>query len=346
MLNKYSALFGKTHAMFGKLLTTENYYELMRQKNVINIAAFLKYRTDCGKAFDGIDESEIHRAHLENVIRKSFLDHYRKLSYFTSGNIKGFLKIAYLKHEIESLKRLFRVLEMEGDTAPAQNSLLFLKKYDMLNLENLAATGNTKTFISNLEGTEYYHVLRPFLSEAGQHNLFHIEMALDMYYINLINRKKKQLLTGLDAKIADHSIGTEIDVLNLMWIYRARIAYNLDGNAILRYLIPGGYKLSAELLRELVRINSRDGFLAIIGNTEYSNLFLSEPHGFFELNFSEYMYRMHSRFFRKYGFSIAAVLSYLHLKECELSNIISIIEGIRYGLPVDRIKSFVVGIAG
>lgn len=346
MLNKYSALYGKTHVMFGKLLTAENYHELMRQKNVFDIAAFLKHRTDYGKAFDGIDEREIHRAQLENVIKRSLLDDYRKLFCFARGNIKGFLKVAYLKHEVERLKRLFRVLEIEGDTAPAQDSLMFLNKYDMLNINSLAAAGNTKTFISNLEGTEYYSVLRPFLSESGQHNLFHIEMALDMYYINLVNKKKKKLLTGLDAKIIDHSLGTEIDILNLMWIYRARILYNLDSSFVLRYLVPNSYKLSKEMIHQLLDIKNGKEFLELIENTKYSNLFSSKSHDFFELNYSEYMYRMHYGFFRKYGFSIAAVLSYLHLKESELSNIISIIEGIRYSLPVDRIKEFVVGMAG
>jgi len=346
MLNKYSALYGKTHVMFGKLLTAGNYHELMRKRNVYDIAAFLKYRTDYGKAFDDIDEREIHRARLESIIRRSLLNDYRRLLCFVRGNIKGFLKVAYLKHEVEGLKRLFRVLEMEGDTAPAQNSLMFLKKYDMLNTKKLAAAGNTKTFISNLEGTDYFYVLRPFLSETGQHNLFHIEMALDMYYINLVNRKKKKLLTGLDAKIVNHSIGTEIDILNLMWIYRARIFYNLDSSFVLRYLVPNYYKLSKELIRKLVGIKNSNEFLELVKNTEYSDLFLSKSHDFFELNFSEHMYRMHYRFFRKYGFSIAAVFSYLHLKECELSNIISIIEGIRYSLPVERIKDFVVGITG
>lgn len=342
---KYSALAGKTRAMYGKLLTTEDYLELMRQKNVCDIATFLKQYTHYQTVLCDVNECEIHRAHFENILRRSLLEDYRKLFCFSRGNVKEFLRIAYFKYEVESFKRLFRVLEMEGTTALAEDSLLFLRKYDTLNISNLAKAVNSQEFISNLKGTEYYQVLRPFLAEDERHNLFHIEMSLDMYYLNLVLKKKKRLLLGTDAKVVDYSMGTEIDVLNLLWIYRGRMVYNLDRSVILGYLVHHRYKLSKELIYELVDAKDQESFKNLVSHTQYAGIFLSDSHGFFELNFSEYMYRIHRAFLRKYGFSIASALSYLHLKEYELSNIISIIEGIRYQLPMDKIKRFVVGVA-
>lgn len=341
---EYSALAGKTRAMYGKLLTTENYKELMRLKSVDDVAEYLKYKTQYGQSLSNLQEGPVHRAQFEHILRKSLLDDYRKLFSFTQGDVKEFLKVAYLKYEVESLKRLFRVLETEGTTTLVEDSLLFLAKYDTLHFSKLTQVHSSQEFIANLKGTTYYQVLSPFLAGDKSRNLFHIEMTLDMYYLNLVFAKKKRLLQGLDAKVIEHSLGTEMDVLNLMWIYRSRMIYNLDRSVILGYLIPHRYKLSQELIYELVDVEDRETFQKIVAQTKYGNLFLSDRHVFFELNYSEYMFHMHRSFLRKYGFSIASAVSYLHLKEYELSNIISIVEGIRYHLPMDTIAKYIVGL--
>ncbi len=343
---EYSALAGKTRGMYGKLLSNEDYMELMGQKSVCDVASFLKNNTHYSEALSGWNECEIHRGHLENILRKSLMEDFRKLFSFTHGNVKEFLKIVYLRYEVESFKHLFRVLEREGTTDLAEDSLLFLNKYDTLNIGKLAKSGNSQIFISNLKGTEYYQVLRPFLTGDEHHNLFHIEMSLDMYYVNLFLKKRKSLLTGVNAKVVDYSIGTEVEVLNLLWIYRGRMVYNLDRSVILGHLIPHRYKLSREFIYELVDVKSPDYFKKLVSQTKYADLFLSDSHSFFELNFSEYMYRVHRSFLRKYGFSIASALSYVNLKQYEISNIISIIEGIRYNLPMESIRKYVVGITG
>jgi V/A-type H+-transporting ATPase subunit C len=341
---EYSALAGKARAMYGKLLTSEDYRILMRQKTVGDVATWLKFNTPYKDAVSSLDEGAIHRVPFENMLRKSLLDDFRKLFCFSQGKIKEFLRVALLKHEVESVKRLFRVLEMERTANLVKDSLLFLSKYDTLDIDRLTKSQTSHDFIANLQGTGYYNVLRPFLSEDKSRNLFHIEMALDMYYINLVLSKKKRLLQGLDASVVQRSIGTEIDVLNLLWIYRGRMIYNLDRSVILGYFIPQGCKLSAELAYELADAGDPEAFKQIVARTKYAGLFLSDKHSFAELNFNEYMYRMHLSFLRKYGFSISSALSYLHLKEFELSNIISILEGIRYHLPVETITKYIVGV--
>ena len=56
------------------------------------------------------------------------------------------------------------------------------------------------------------------------------------------------------------------------------------------------------------------------------------------------MYNLHQKFFRLYPYSVLAVVSYLHCKEIEISNITTMIEGIRYGLAPEAILPYVVGL--
>lgn len=340
----YSALAGKIRAMYGKLLKTEHYRELMHQKSVGDVAAYLKYSTPYHEVLADVNENNIHRAQFENILKKSLANDYRKIFCFSRGNVREFLKIAWLRHEVDSVKRLFRMLEMEGTTTLAKDSLLFLEKFDILDVAKLAQVHNSREFIANLRGTGYYQVLKPLLADDEKHNLFHIEMSLDMYYFNFVLSKMKKLLQGLDAEVVELSLGIEIDVSNLLWIFRGRIVYDLDRSIILGYLIPHTCKLSREVLSELSDAKDEEAFRRILSGTGYAELFLSDQHSWYELNFTEYMASIHRSFLHRYGFSISGALSYLHLKEFELSNIISIIEGIRYQLPPDDIMKYIAGI--
>jgi len=339
----YNALMAKTRAMYGKLLKKEDYYELLKQRNVSGVVHYLKHNTHYHDVLADVNEAEIHRGQFERILKRSLMTDYRKLFCFTHGNIRDFLKVIYLRHEIDSLKRLLRVLETRGTTAGAEDSLFFLKSYDPLHIAKLAKARNLRELINELRDTPYYDVLRPFLNEQDGDNLFMIEMSLDLYFINLVFTKKKSLLSGMDAEVVTRAFGNEIDILNLLWIYRGRIIYNIDRSIVLSYLISHRYMIPLELIYELADAKDRNSFLQIAAQTRYSELFLSEDSRFYDLKFSEYMYRLHRRMLRNYGFSIASALSFLYLKEFEISNIVSIVEGIRYGMPVETIRSFVTG---
>ncbi|ANX02293.1 ATP synthase subunit C [Thermoclostridium stercorarium subsp. leptospartum DSM 9219] len=342
-MGDYDVLMAKTRAMYGKLLKREDYNELLKQKSVGDVVYYLKHNTYYGNILTDVNEGEIHRGQFEKILRKSLMNDYDKLFCFTHGKIRDFLKVIYLRHEIDSLKRLLRVLETKGTTSTAEESLIFLKNYDPLHIAKLATVQNIRELINELKGTPYYDVLRPFLNEKDGDNLFMIEMSLDLYYVNMVFSKKKTLLSGLDAETVTRSLGTEIDILNLLWIYRGRIIYNMDRSIVLSYLIPHRYRLPMDLIYELVDATDKDAFMQITAQSRYSELFLSEDSRFYDLKFSEYMYDFHRRMLRNYGFSIASAISYLYLKEYEISNIVSIIEGIRYGMPVETIRSFIVG---
>ena len=112
---EYSALAGKTRAMYGKLLKSEDYSELMQQRSVGDVAAILKYRTHYRGVLSGINECDIHRIQLENILKKSLLDDFRKLFCFSRGQEKRFEDRLY-ETRGGILSACSEVLEMEGTT--------------------------------------------------------------------------------------------------------------------------------------------------------------------------------------------------------------------------------------
>jgi V/A-type H+-transporting ATPase subunit C len=96
-------------------------------------------------------------------------------------------------------------------------------------------------------------------------------------------------------------------------------------------------------MNALVKARNFEEFVDILKETAYGFLFEGQNQISFEHSYSEFIYRVYRKRFRSEAFTIASVIAYIRMKEMELSNIISIIEGIRYKLPEENIRRFVVG---
>jgi len=55
------------------------------------------------------------------------------------------------------------------------------------------------------------------------------------------------------------------------------------------------------------------------------------------------MAKLHKRVLSVYPYSSQAAISYIHLRRIEINNIVSVIEGIRYGLEPKQIKEYLIG---
>ena len=339
----YSALSSKARASYGRLLTAEDYNMLIDMKNVNEIAGYLKKNTYYSEILSNVDESLIHRGQLENIIKTDIMKEYDKFLRFTSGNARKFLQSTYKKYETESLKIIFRRLETVGGVMSAEGYLLFLKNTSEVDFHKLIKSKDSLEFIENLKGTEYYDVLRPFTGTGVKINLFNLEMVLDLHYFKFLYKRMKKYLTGKDFMPLEESFGVKTDVLNMLWIYRCKKYYNMKKEIIRSYILPFNAGIRKETLNRLIEAEDIEEFLEIAGTTKYSSIFIRDIDGFFEVNFADYMYNIHMKLFRKYPLSVTAAVDYIHMKEYELSNIISIIEGIRYGLPAEKIRKFVVG---
>lgn len=339
----YGALSAKARASYGRLLAKKDYEELIQKKSVGEIAGYLKANTHYRDILSNVDENLIHRGQLENIIKTDIMKEYDKFLKFTSGNARKFLQSTYKKYETESLKIIFRRLETVGGVMSAEGFLLFLKDNTAIDFHKLIQSANSREFINNLEGTEYYDVLRPFMAKESQINLFNIEMMLDLNYFKYLHKRMKKYLKGNDYKPLQDSFGVKTDVLNLLWIYRCKKYYNMPKEIIRSYLLPYNAKIRKEMLNNLIDAESVEIFLETVAKTKYADIFKRDIDEFFEVNFADYMYNIHSRLFRNYPLTVSAAVDYIHMKEYELSNIVSIIESIRYGLRQDKIKKYIVG---
>ncbi len=343
---KYGALSSKTRAMFGKLLNHDDYRALMQKRSVYEVVSYLKANTHFRTILANVDEADIHRIKLEYILKHDLLNDYAKLLNFTNGRLKIFVNLLYTKIEIESLKLIFRVFEAGSiDQQVLEHSLLFMANHDKLNIPKLALSRNVEEFLLGLKDTPYYDVLRPYASKSNETRLFSMEMALDLYYLRNVQDTFKHLLNPKDAAIIKEFAGLESDAFNIFWIFRSKTFHHMDVEVIRSYTLPLIYKLKKSTMEALLEAKNLEEYVDILKDTYYGFLFKDSKESFIEHNYAEFIYRLHRTRFRRQPFTIACVISYLRMKEVELSNIISIIEGIRYRLPEEKIQSYLVGVS-
>ena len=341
---QYSALSGKTRAMYGQILSPDDYRELMRRDSVGGIAEYLKERTHYAEDLADCDVAEIHRGRLEKMLRRGLIRDYDKLAMFSRGRLRTFVRAVYRKHEIESLKLLFRAFiagEVQQDLL--DDSLQFLSQYDRLNLSRLATSKDASEFVANLAGTAYGRHLKPYLAAGSDFPLFQIEMALDALYYSDIARSLKRAFEGEDAGILKELYGSEIDLFNLMMAYRCKVFYQMDRDLVNSYWVDSHHRISMEIRMRLLETSDREELLQILSETPYRDLFTNTDERFFDIDAQDWLFRKHARLFRQKAFSVACLVSYLRIRETELHNLISLIECVRYRLPEEQLVRYLMG---
>ncbi len=142
-------------------------------------------------------------------------------------------------------------------------------------------------------------------------------------------------------KVLKEIFGTQIDWLNIMWIYRARHFFHQKPDAIRKMIIPVSYKLKKEECGRLLAAEQMEEFLQILENTVYYKGKDALVKIQDEVSYHYVMRRMYQRICRKYPFSMAPVLFYFYEKEQEIEHLTTALEGIRYQLPREAVREMI-----
>ena len=91
------------------------------------------------------------------------------------------------------------------------------------------------------------------------------------YYLQLWRAIKR--LDPTTQKVIRRIVGTEIDLQNILWVYRLKKFYQLHGERVYSYLVPVRYRVMASTFAELVACRDVSSFEQILASTVYGNVF-------------------------------------------------------------------------
>jgi len=158
--------------------------------------------------------------------------------------------------------------------------------------------------------------------------------------LQLLEKKDQQKVRDVMAKKWAPGIdivGARADVLNILSIYRAKKYFEMGKAETKKKLIPMNYKLGRDILDKMCEQADIADLLGVIGTTHYGKVFKYDNDDM-ETSANEYLYGIYKRELRQGSQELSVIVAYIFLREIEIRNIINIIEGIRYGLDLGKIK--------
>lgn len=342
---QYAAVNARIKAIMGKMLTTDDYKKIINASTVQEVFNYLYNNTYYHTCLEGLNGVEIHRREMELTLKKSFINDYRVIYRYLQSDSKDFFKQLFAKFEIEDLKMLLRTILVENNEGYLKKSLIYLGVYTDIDINLLTSIKSYQDLLAAFENTDYYKILSRFTdSYEKERNLFPIEMSLDFQYFSSLEKLAKKL-SSADYKYVEDLIGTQVDLLNIQWIYRIKKYYNLSPGEILNYILPFHHKLSRENLRNMADVDKPEEIVKYIANKQYQEVFnaaIEENNVIFERYFLSYILSKSKSVKRTSFYNIGNIIAYLFIKEYEIRDIITIVEGVRYSLNTSEIKKYLI----
>lgn len=338
-----NAVLSKARTMYGKRLTAENYRELLNCRTVDEVAAVLKDRTSYAKALAGLNQNEIHRGILESELKRNLFGDYASLARYEITVGEHFARALVTRSEIEQI--LHSILLLDAGR-PEENSFSIPSYLARRTKIDLSILGRSKTYddlLRSLSRTPYRALLEPFRPEKGEAvNYTGIENALSSYLYSNMYETIDHNTKGETARQLRDIFDSYLDLTNYVKILRLRFHYRKEPEAVRDSLLPFG-TLKKNTLEGMLGAHDPQEAEETMRRTKNGKRALSEEHSYAD----EIPHRLNFRVCRHYiRFSThpsVVMISYLFLMQAEITDIITIVEGIRYQLsPVEIEKLLVV----
>lgn len=318
MFEGLKALNAKILKMHSDFLVYDDFVNMAEGDSVRFCLNYLKE-----KKFPTIDSfSDIYEI-------EEFLEDYRrrqikKLQAFLPGKYSDFIKAYMEREKIEKIVKILRSLRMNKE--PRVDKLIIGTKSIPFKEESF------ESFIDNLRDTPYYEYMKNYKSSTDEEALFSIEMNLDKFYYRNLTESVKSLSKKDHAEFKN-IFGVKIDLLNIIWIYRAKKYYDISPEEIFNFTIFGGNYNSEKLLH--LSYLEEEEFEEEIKNSKYSILFADGRVIRTGRTSKKLLYSIANRNFRKTD-GIGKFMSFLILLDSEIANIERILEATRFGLSKEE----------
>lgn len=339
----YSGIVTKIRAMEAKLLKEENFVEISEMHSVPEVVSYLKDKSSYSYILEDLSEEQLHRGNIEKVLIGQLYHDYSKIYRFCGLEQRKFLELYFTRYEVDLINYCLRiVINHYQEPFDLNYKKPFFDKYSQLSIDKLITSRTTDELIENLKGTEYYSPLSK-LKEKPNITLFDYDLALDQYAFSKVWNNRKKCLKKKELEILTRDYGSKIDLLNLQWIYRAKKYYKMDAADIYTLLVPVHYKISTDLIKELVESATAEDFESAIQKTSYARHYDFAQELTAEQMYKDCLYRLYTIDRRQNPYSIATINTYLFLKEEELRKLTTAIECIRYNLSPGETLAYIGG---
>lgn len=341
--SKHACISTKVLAMRARKINDQDYQELINAKDLREVFQYLRDNTYYGEFLQGLDPEDLHRTEFEAHLNDLKVRETEKLMHYLSGEEKIFFQTFFVHLEVESLRILIRGIARNDDLESLRELIVYSQKISKVPFERLLQVKEWEEFKKLLVDTDYYRILEIYKDVRADQDLIMIEKNLDRYYYDLLKNRLQKLnkKQNLDLIVAQRR---NIDLLNLIWIYRGKKFYDLSREELIAYSLRGGLELNEKRLMALVNAKDFLEMKELLVNSDYAFLFnhTKTIDLFMERRRERYLYYMYLKLFGEADSGLGRVVAYIRLLDFEIEDITSIIESKRYRMGQAETKNYLI----
>jgi V/A-type H+-transporting ATPase subunit C len=336
-IGTYALVNAKVRAMRSQFLNESQYRELIDTKSLREFWSLLS-RTRYASLVEKVNYQEPAQVEISFLLAE--VQQLRQIRKYCRKKTMEIINRLMERYDGEKLKIILRSWYRQGRGADAIFPEPILTDFP---IRKLVESKNIHEFILSLEGSVFQRVLisvqRDYIETKS---LFPLELAIDRHiYQRLLDMKS--FLNARDRRILERLIGIEIDLKNLEWIGRFKKYYDLTSAQIADYLLPYGYRLGVNQIRESLAGESLSSVLIQIirGMRVDMPAEIEEDFALEALDqfLKDVLMREARRVFGEFPFSVGSILGYFYLMRLELNNLRTLVQAKLYEYPPERTEN-------
>lgn len=343
MLNGSAAVVAKARCKYGKMLTLTDYRQLAGKSDVSYVVTVLKTLPGYEKCFSDVAENSIRRSHAEQLLYKWMFDNYIELCRFKFQKNTGFFRYLIKREEItQIIKAIMYISAGEHDNFVFYFPM-FLQKYSEVKFMELVKARTFKEVLTYLEGTPYYKVLKSLTPEGVLFpEIRAVETVMGQHFHEWLMTTIKNEFHGKEREEIKKCVLHSADIYNMKLCYRLKGIFGMTNEQVMDNHLPYHNRFSEKDMRLLLEKSDSESIEALIRKHPYFRNSAESENTDFEAMIS----RTKLDFFRKKlmlsQYDSVVLFSYAELMAIEISNLTSIIEGIRYSIPSAEIEKMLI----
>lgn len=272
---------------------------------------------------------------VESYLIQRVIELAERLTSYTPYDSRALIKLFAAAHEYACIKEILKAI---SDQVPPDEALAHIVpagKFTPERCKELLESRNPSRVIETFSDEAFKRFVTPKL--ATEKGTMTAVASVDQYYYRKL-WETSNLPDPLDAQSVRGLVGELIDHLNILLCFRARLM-GLDARATSDMMIPVNYALGHGF-NEMSEAASTQNLLRVLDKTPYSHA-LQGP-GVMDGGAVERMLnRSHAKSclnaFAGSPFNVGLALAFLFLKNYELRDLFSLINGKANNVPADRI---------
>ncbi len=340
------ATVASIRCVYGKRLRWTDYRDLISMRSLSEVVYYLKNSTAYSEFLRDIEPNFAHRSHLETVLQRSIFERDMHFCMLEQLHKTPFFRFFIMDYEVQELLKAIQFLS-DDNHGYITEMAAWLAPYTIFPLDRLARAKSIPEIVDAVAHTPYHTVLKTFFAEHDAETDFTAcEIAMRSHYLEKLREDAGKLVHGSDWDALNQCIGEQIDLINLINAYRLKSMFHTDSETLKKMMLPVQGKLPARILQQLYDAPDAAAFQEIFKTTRYGRMLRSGTSDFdrqqMEKAFQTVRCQTARNAFHFSGHAAVSLYAVHFLFQVEVRNLITIIEGIRYGKSTSFMQSHLI----